>query len=245
MEIKRDKNIKEISISYDYGMSSENLEQSKTAFTRIHLFGYDANKLKNSGIKLNKGRMPQNSNELIIGIQSSIRIGKEKNIGYELELTFEGNTKKYTIVGLAESLEGDNINDNFSDGKDNRLGAVTLLENEKLQEDTIVNVDILTHNIKKVYETTRNLEQKLNLSKITNVNKVTGVDRNELETPDLPEWFIATIPDMGTMNNEEVEISSEKVEYNNELLQTIGASEEINTSFDIFVAVRFRIYSYY
>ncbi len=37
LEIKKDSNIKEISIWYDYGMSEENLIDSKTQVNRIHL----------------------------------------------------------------------------------------------------------------------------------------------------------------------------------------------------------------
>ena len=71
LEIAKDKNIKEVSICYDYGMSKENLNESNTSFKRIHLLGYDSNKLKNSGFKIISGRMPQNSNEILLNYKEA------------------------------------------------------------------------------------------------------------------------------------------------------------------------------
>lgn len=71
LEIAKDKNIKEVSICYDYGMSKENLNESNTHFKRIHLLGYDSNKLKNSGFKIISGRMPENSNEILLNYKET------------------------------------------------------------------------------------------------------------------------------------------------------------------------------
>ena len=52
-------------------MSKENLNESNTSFKRIHLLGYDSNKLKNSGFKIISGRMPQNSNEILLNYKEA------------------------------------------------------------------------------------------------------------------------------------------------------------------------------
>lgn len=245
-EIAKDKNIKEISIYYDYGMSSENLDETKTSFDRIHLYGYDENKLKNSGIQLTRGRMPKNSNEIIISGKGNLNV---IDLGETVELTFEGKTKTYTVVGLAkEYIKGDNSDSSFSDGKDNRFGAITLIDTNTLQEEQIVNASVILNNPKKVYDVTSTLEEKLQLGNIENISKETGVNRNELVQKEQSSWFSETVENM--MNfagiNEDTYINYEeneelpegKVIYNEELLEWLGAKETLNSSYNLFSMIR-------
>ena len=249
LEIEKDKNIKEISIWYDYGMSDENFCKNKTSVHRIHLLGYDENKIKNSGVYLKEGRMPENSNEIIIDKNTAVYyLNEEKRIGDKLEMTFEGETKEYTIVGIAEEIEEKTHNPNFSDGKDIRLGAITYLENNKLQEDKIVNTSVLVANKKKIYETASNLEQRLKLYEIPNIKKVTSVNRDELEEIDdggLSDKINSVLSSMGvetglTVEQQELEMPKEKVIYNEELLEVLGASSSNNTAFNTFIFIRNR-----
>ena len=244
-EIAKDKNIKEISIYYDYGMSDENLDKTNTSFERIHLYGYDENKLKNSGIHLKRGRMPQNSNEIVIsgqGNRNRIELGETVN------LTFEGNTKAYTVVGLADDyIKGDNGDASFSDGKDNRFGAITLLDTNTLQEEQIINASVILNNPKKIYEVTEKLVEKLQLESIENISKETGVNKNELVGKDLPEWYKETINNMKESSgiNESIyeeyvnaeELPEGKVIYNEELLEWLGAKESLNESYNLFTMI--------
>ena len=173
LEVAKDNNVKEVSISYDYGMSKENLYKNNTSFIRIHLLGYDSNKLKNSGIKLISGRIPQTPNEILLSQQEISNISGNKKIGDELELTFEGNTKKYIIVGLAKEILVDNEDSSFSfyNGRDVKLSGITYLNANSLQSDDIVDASVLTYNLKQIYETTENLENNLKLYEIKNISK--------------------------------------------------------------------------
>ena len=244
-EIAKDKNIKEISIYYDYGMSDENLDKTNTSFERIHLYGYDENKLKNSGIHLKRGRMPQNSNEIVISGQGN---GNRIELGETVNLTFERNTKAYTVVGLADDyIKGDNGDASFSDGKDNRFGAITLLDTNTLQEEQIINASVILNNPKKIYEVTEKLVEKLQLESIENISKETGVNKNELVGKDLPEWYKEAINNMKESSgiNESIyeeyanaeELPEGKVIYNEELLEWLGAKESLNESYNLFTMI--------
>ena len=240
-EIAKDKNIKEISIYYDYGMSGENLNQTNNSFDRIHLYGYDKNKLKNSNIQLIEGRMPQNSNEIVISGKNNLNI---LDIGETVNLTFEGNTKNYTVVGLAKDyLKGDNGASNISDGKDKRFGAITFLDTNMLQQEQIVNASILLKNIRKIYDVTSNLEQNLKLYETENINKETEINRNELVQIDdsgFLDTFQNVLEEIGFSDAEPVdneEIQTEKVIYNEELLEIFGISKNENTFYTTILSV--------
>ncbi len=248
IEIEKNKDIKECSIWYDYGMSEENLSGSTTYVKRIHLLGYDENKIKNSGIYLQKGRMPENSNEIIVDEEALTLYGlkERKKIGDELELTFEGETKKYKIVGIAEKIEENTHNPNFSDGKDVRIAGITFLERENLEDDEIVNMSILMKNTRNIYDVTSALTQKLRLEEIPNTKKVIPVNRDKLEKSDdsLREEVNELLGIIGiiggdlTPEMQELEMPTDKVIYNEELLEILGSSANNNASFHTFILIR-------
>lgn len=252
LEIEKNKNIKEISISYDYGMSKENIISSKTKVIRIHLLGYDENKLKNSGIYIEKGRMPENSNEIVIDKNTAFySFDESKKLDDEIELTFEGETKKYKIVGLAEKIEEEYV-DTHNDNLDERLRAITFLNDNTLQEDEIINVSVLMHNTRNIYEVTSSLEQDLKLYEIKNINKVTEINRDELEKTDdggLSDFVHGIAESLGgTAENQYVqkgtEMPTDKVIYNEELLKQLGTSEKDNMSSYIFILIRYNMHTY-
>ena len=211
LEIAKDKNIKETSIWYDYGLCDENLGNTKTSYTRIHLWGYDENKIKNSGFYITEGRMPENSDEIVIPEKGQSGIGtgfkRGKKIGDKIEMTFEGEKKTYTIVGFVQKIEEGSQKENIIDGKDIRIGAITFLDTSTLQNDTIVYADVITKNKRKIYETAQRLEKELNLAEIQNIRKVTMINKDELEkiegTEALEQAVNQLLEGMGIMEEHE------------------------------------------
>lgn len=226
LEIEKDDNIKEISIYYDYGMSNEDVLRSENRTCRIQLFGYDENALKNSKITLIKGELPQNSNEIILSKNIELN---DIELGDEIELTFEGNTKKYKIVGIAEKIEEEeNYNVTGS-----LYSAITLLEANSLQKDTIVNVSVITNHIRKIYKTVNTLEQNLALDDIPNISKITSISasisnetKNELAKLGISSEI-----------NLENEVDEDKIKYNEDLLEILGVSKKRNTFYQIFLFI--------
>ncbi len=261
LEIAKDENIKETSIWYDYGLCDENLGDTKTSYTRIHLWGYDENKIKNSGFYLTEGRMPENSNEIVIpekgqnGFEANFKRGKK--IGDKIEMTFEGEKKIYTIVGFVEVIEEGTQSKNIIDGKDIRIGAITFLDTSALKEETIVYADVIAKNKRKIYETAQKLEKNLNLAEIQNIRKVTMINRDELEkvelTPEEKALEEAMNQLIGAMGGSRIDRSdpnvyeepmpTDKVIYNEKLLETIGITTENIQDYEIMnIAKTYKIY---
>ncbi len=208
-EIAKDENIKEVSIYYDFG-ESENISEVAILPVMIHLRAYSENALKNANLKLLEGRLPQNSNEVIV---SNYAIQEIPDIGTEEEHIFNGITKKYTIVGIVDGeIEEDNRS--IGNGKNLTNGAITYLDDELLNEETIVNVRVLAYNVKKIYSTTQLLVDKLNLKEIPNINK-TQAEQSEL----ISEMINSINEQLATeLKTNSEDTNNEKVVYNTNLL---------------------------
>lgn len=254
LEITKDQNVKETSIWYDYGLSSENLKNIKTSVVRIHLWGYDENKIKNSGFHLIEGRMPETSDEIVIAKDTAtFKLDEKKGINDKFEMTFEGETKTYTVVGIAEEIEEGTLNPNMSDGLDVRLGAITYLDTSKLQNDEIVYADIILKKPKNVYSVVQKLKQELNIDEIPNMSKTTRINRDELEKSENSEMIESMkqeLAEMGVGYHElteeemEVPITTEKVLYNTELFETMGISNTNNKEFYTITLIRHSLYGH-
>ena len=123
----------------DYFLTSEigwaKLEGSKNDYKPyVHILAYDQKALENYGVKLEEGRLPQNSSEIVIsdhistdtrvnwkiGDKVTLKVGKRETAdGYELnannpydeeepEVLTDLEEKTYTIVGKIESLSIEN-----------------------------------------------------------------------------------------------------------------------------------------
>ncbi len=156
-EIKKDKNIKEVSVTYEIGTSAENIDtESSKGSTRVNIIAYDENSIKNNKVKLIEGRYPENTSEIVISQHEANGIVE---VGQELELTINGNKKTYTVVGKAEEL----LND-YGDFSFNFIaGAITYFDESTLMDDSLVNVSIITKNINKIKDTVNNLTEDLRL----------------------------------------------------------------------------------
>lgn len=157
LEIAKDENVKEISIMRNIGTSEENFSTSSRLTLNINISEYDENSIKNNNVQLIEGRFPENKNEIVV---SSMYPNDEIYVGNDIELTINGTKDTYKIVGMAKSLTND-VNDGLAFKI--TLGALTYFDETEIQDSDLVNVAILTVNIQKIYETTENLLNKLNL----------------------------------------------------------------------------------
>lgn len=171
-EIKKDKNIKEISMIHNIGTSEENFSDHTEqggigSIMKINISAFDENAIKNNHIELLTGRMPTNTHEIVIGSgipsEGITGITEEyiENLGKKIEITINGKKEKYEIVGTAKNLPNSVIG--FSTIW--IIPALTYFDENNFTEDMRVDVSILTNNIHKIYETTNGLAEKLNLYK--------------------------------------------------------------------------------
>ena len=116
---------------------------------------YDENSIKNDKITLLEGRFAENQSEIVIS--KGIRV--EPYIGKKIDITINGKTNTYEVVGIAQNLpnEQGDLSLQFI------TGAITCFDETKLDECSSVNVAIITKKINKIYDTTNNLVDKLNL----------------------------------------------------------------------------------
>ena len=167
----------------DYFISSSlgwaNLEGSKTTNKPyLHVLAYDKKALENYGVVLTDGRLPQNSNEIIItesvltGARVFLKIGdtitlnigtRKSNDDYYLNddaLYTEGDEsivdtkeKTYTIVGFMETLDVENL---YSPG----YSALTYMD----ETPSAIDISVLYKSPKEYEKTTKDICKTLNLN---------------------------------------------------------------------------------
>lgn len=173
LEIAKDENIKEISIYQNLGLSAEDFSDVEEHIKLINVRAYDKNALINSNIQLLSGRLPENQNEIVISVNHNAKY-PFRNLNDKLELTINGQKKEYTVVGIADSLEFDNISLRYSES-----GAITYLE--QIDNNAIIDITVLTNNIYKIYETTRAISEKMNLfEEVENKQEITKDSETEM-----------------------------------------------------------------
>ncbi len=229
LEIAKTNNIKEISIYYDYGYSVEDIgkydmeekrfSEETMALISKHFYmrAYDDNAIKNANLKLEKGRLPENLNEIVLTVFQPESFKEDGSrvlafdVGTEIELTFEGEKKTYKVVGLVEALEEENSN--FNAGPTTQ-GVITYLDEDMLSDDTAVNVRVLTNNVKKVKSTAESIENKLNLNELPNKNR----EIEQAESEFITSFKEKVAEEMGTTITEDEKDNTAKVVYNTDLL---------------------------
>lgn len=161
-EIAKDKNINEISVCQKFGITEGDYswDLGEMYFeAKINLRAYDENYLKNSNITLIEGRFPKSSDEIIITKPDE---GSEykipQNIGEKIEIIINGEKKEYEIVGFTEKLEFDERKFFYTE-----FAAITYFDKKQASDESIVDVTVLTKNIQKIYDTTRNLAKTFNI----------------------------------------------------------------------------------
>lgn len=143
--------IKEVSIIQRVGISKENyILDSSFGEAHIYLIAYDKNAMNNLELELIEGRLPKNENEIVVS-QTFMNIGDITNI------TIEGETKTYKVVGkiMSPSFEKTSFNSI-------EITAITCLD-ENIQNDNLVDANIIYKNINNVYSKTEEIANVLNL----------------------------------------------------------------------------------
>ena len=125
--IEKNENIKEISLVKDLGISEESYSEWFTDL--LHVKEYDENALKNLNIKLKKGRLPQNTKEIIVNEDMTFEVGDT------IDTTINNKKYSYQIVGLIENTDFDEF-EATTLTKVN--GAITLLNKDNINENDLV-----------------------------------------------------------------------------------------------------------
>lgn len=165
-EINEDKNIKEISLIHKKGIS-ESVSDTPFGSTKLDLREYDKKALLNAKLDILEGRLPETPNEIVIKKREGDFL---TNINDKIELNINGDTLEYTVVGLAKIIDFDKIT--FGDSI---YGAVTCLDEKVLENNSQVDIFVITNNIQKTYKTVErivfnnkelNFKEKLNEEKM-------------------------------------------------------------------------------
>lgn len=151
LEIAKSKNIKEVSLKYNVGTSEETFDDYGRL--RINIVACDKNTLKNDNIELIEGRFPQAINELVISKKWIVDL----ELGKTIDITINGETKSYKIVGFARELE----NDKLESINKSIAGAILYFDESIISKDTIIDVSILTNNIQTIYKDTQNFTENI------------------------------------------------------------------------------------
>lgn len=153
LEIEKDKNVKETSITKELGLGLENFGD-ETIKTKVFVKAFDENALTNLGIIINEGRLPKTYKEVIRSY--NINLGNIE-IGESFDITLNDIKKEYTLVGTASGIsELTGVKNGYLQG-----AIITYLDKDELKEDDIVDVTIITNDIKDVYETGERLSKYL------------------------------------------------------------------------------------
>lgn len=215
-EIAKHENVKEVSVYRELGMSAIYLHEELTSNLKVR--AYDGNALKNEKIILKKGRLPSNANEILISAMSknTTTIEDKIDLNQKLELNINGETHEYIVVGLADNLDFD---ENKGLSFVINIGAIVCLDESMLNEDTVVNVSILTNNIQKIYKTVESITnefgweaEKESVSSEANQNIIKHLTREE-EQAILESLFIQDTK----LDNEDTD-NALKVSFNTKLL---------------------------
>lgn len=203
LKIAEDENVKETAIIHSLGVSKEIFGKTLNTI-KLEVKEFNETAFKNNNITVTEGRLPKKSNELIVSKAKKILRGSEDSfvkveIGEKINLTLNGETKEYIVVGKTDFLDFDKASFTGS----HQAGAITYLDTSKIENNAIVDVSILTKNIQKVYKTGDELIAKLNLNELQ-------------EQPQLSEKEILDnlLNEVSTDTNNFVS----SVEYNKELL---------------------------
>lgn len=100
-EISKNENIKEISLCKRIGISNEILTKPECYATiKFDVRAYDENSLKNANINITEGRLPRNSNEILLSLSNSknLLLAEKISIGDKIQLIIDEVPKEYIVV---------------------------------------------------------------------------------------------------------------------------------------------------
>jgi len=226
LRIESNKNIKEVSISHELGVSKENF--GNIPLINLYVQELDENALKNSNMEILEGRFPKQPNELVLSEAKNIIFSDKSptgiNVGENLTITLNGEKKEYIIVGKVKSSVFDSVSFDFT----GQVGAFTYLDKSIIRNDEIISASVLVKNIQKIYKTCNNLANEFKLK----------LDMQENETQITEKEMLENI-----LNGTQKPKVQPNLEYNTELLnyecviEGNGAFAKIMISVATFVII--------
>lgn len=187
--IKNDNRFEKTMLMVPVGMAENNYSEDRF----LYIKEYDKLALENMKIQLIEGRLPQNSNEIVlsetffdgkenepkIGDTITLNIGKRMSDGYEMiseqyeegEEFIKTGEKTYTICGKIEKPD-------FESSRDNYTSGVSLLDETKPITASNVDVAVINKNAKNIYKDTEEIADKLGLYEESSGEKVYNIKYN-------------------------------------------------------------------
>ena len=235
-KVANHENVKEISIIHNLGFSKEDISKTNNYKIKLDLREYSENALKNANFKIIEGRLPQNSNEIIVtNFEKNIRNDENNTkleVGQNIIVTINEKEKEYLVVGKVAYTDFDVVT--FS--KEYNAGAITFLDTNEIANDDIVDVSILTNNIQKIYKTGNDLINELKMD--SSSEEATKISEKELF-----EQLLTGVQKNVKKKNASLEYNEELLNY--ECVIDNGGSEFARTLFiiGIFAIIIFGIFS--
>jgi putative ABC transport system permease protein len=152
--LEQNSDIQEVSLVQDLGIDTRNYSENEESQVHLHLKAYNLNAMKNLGIKVLEGRLPESNNEVVLS--RNIALLYDYN---EIDITINGETKNYKIVGMIDPPDFEE----FSIIEDTYSGAITLLDESTLSNEDTVDASVIYKDITKVYKNSEELVKVLNL----------------------------------------------------------------------------------
>lgn len=152
--LEQNSDIQEVSLVQDLGIDTRNYSENEEFQVHLHLKAYSLNAMKNLGIKVLEGRLPESNNEVVLS--RNIALLYDYN---EIDITINGETKNYKIVGMIDPPDFEE----FSIIEDTYSGAITLLDESTLSNEDTVDASVIYKDITKVYKNSEELVKVLNL----------------------------------------------------------------------------------
>lgn len=187
--IKNDNRFEKTMLMVPVGMAENNYSEDRF----LYIKEYDKLALENMKIQLIEGRLPQNSNEIVlsetffdgkenepkIGDTITLNIGKRMSDGYEMlseqyeegEEFIKTGEKTYTICGKIEKPD-------FESSRDNYTSGVSLLDETKPITASNVDVAVINKNARNIYKDTEEIADKLGLYEESSGEKVYNIKYN-------------------------------------------------------------------
>lgn len=157
--LQNNKNISDVAITKQLGIC---LNDDTGYFTKqyVDIRAYNDIAMKNLGIELVEGRMPSNSNEIVISQNFSDDNMEDiiKGINNKKRFDLGNNEKEYTIVGIIKPTQYDSISISKQ-----TVGAITCVDEEKIQKDSVVDVYINFNNKYNIYNKSKEIANVLKL----------------------------------------------------------------------------------
>lgn len=175
--IENNENFKDQFLSNNAGMAK--IDFAKEEY--MHIKAYEKEGINRVGFKIEKGRLPENENEIAIsktafdGLENEPKIGDSitidlgrvfiegEDITYNTKIICDEfkkeETKTYKVCGIIEQPR--------FEGEEQYTSGITILNRENLKDDEKIDVYVTANKTKQIYEKSEETADKLGLFKIS------------------------------------------------------------------------------